>query len=261
MKRTPTKSYWVNILLIIIILFIVFAILYHFPETEIKHTSGFTLEKEGIISFSSPKYLHYKYDDMRSPLLEDAIKRLPVKGYVPIEYAYNIEGVSLNTFHRDITSSRSIFKTKYPVYTLILYKYDGPHISACLGSHATWPFVWSNVANISGRAGTAYIFDSDLLHAGLGEILGTKRQVSQYKLCHREDLAKLQHLKGIRVQKTGNGKSYYKTGLYRPIRKLSYYFEFPINYWFYPIMMRREPPNTAIGAIQSMIPIDFYNNV
>ena len=43
-------------------------------------------------------------------------------------------------------------------------------------------------------------------------------------------------------------------------RKLSYFFEMPINYFCYPLMIKRENKNTFLGIIQSMIPISFYNN-
>ena len=44
------------------------------------------------------------------------------------------------------------------------------------------------------------------------------------------------------------------------IRKLSYYFEMPINYILYPLMIKKEDTNSIVGMIQSVIPISFYNN-
>ena len=45
------------------------------------------------------------------------------------------------------------------------------------------------------------------------------------------------------------------------MRKLSYYFQLPINSILYPLMIKREDKNTIIGKIQSVIPITYYNNV
>jgi hypothetical protein len=45
------------------------------------------------------------------------------------------------------------------------------------------------------------------------------------------------------------------------VKKLSYYFEFPINYILYPLMIDRKDQNNFIGKIQSYIPLTFYNNL
>ena len=44
------------------------------------------------------------------------------------------------------------------------------------------------------------------------------------------------------------------------VRKLSYFFEFYINYIFYPFMIKKESSDTFIGKIQSIVPINYYNN-
>ena len=41
----------------------------------------------------------------------------------------------------------------------------------------------------------------------------------------------------------------------------SFFFEMPINYFAYPLMLKRENDNSFIGAVQSLIPLDYYNNV
>ena len=71
------------------------------------------------------------------------------------------------------------------------------------------------------------------------------------------DLNKLSHLCGIRNEKN----DICKLSLYNSIiRKLSYYFEMPINYIFYPFMIKKENKDTIIGKIQSFISIKYYNN-
>ena len=81
--------------------------------------------------------------------------------------------------------------------------------------------------------------------------------VIQYKVCHKDDLTKLSNLVGTRVDKKGVCKI---NSYDRIVRKMSYFFEFPINYIFYPLMIKRENTNNIVGKIQSYIPIDFYNN-
>ena len=209
-----------------------------------------SLVEDGFCVFSDPAYLGDSAKFRR-----DVLAKLPVD-YEFMDYVYEIKNTALSTFHRDVTSSKHIYGTRYPVYTCILYKYAGELLSVCPGSHATYPFVSSRIVNFSGSKGTVFLFDSDLLHAGR-ENGCRERLVVQYKICHREDRDKLGHLGGIRAYKDERCRIGWDT---RVLRKLSYYFEFPVNYWLYPFMMRKEPESTWTGAIQRMIPIGFYNN-
>ena len=170
---------------------------------------------------------------------------LGLYGYTFVDYVYKIQNVALSTFHRDVTSSKNIYKTAHPVYTLILYKSGGDLLSVCPGSNKSYPFVWSNIVNISGEPGTAFLFDCDLLHAGCTNQC-QKRDVIQYKICHVDDLDKLPHLQGVRANKTDVCEITTKGKI---MRKLSYLFEFPINYVFYPLMIKRENSDSIIGKI------------
>ena len=173
-----------------------------------------------------------------------------------IDYVYKINNTSLSTFHRDVTSSQFIYKTKHPIYTLILYKYSGELLSVCPGSHHSYPFVWSTIVNITGKEGTAFLFNSDVLHAGRTNHC-KERKVIQYKLCHKEDIHILTHLQGISLDKTEMCKDDVWTSIKR---KMSYFLEFPINYIAYPLMIKREDKNTIVGKLQMFIPLQFYNN-
>ena len=82
-------------------------------------------------------------------LKKDVLNILP-KNYVFLDYQYSIFNSAVSTFHRDITSSRKIYNTKYDVYTVILYKYSGDLLSVCPGSNNTYPFVNSHIVNING---------------------------------------------------------------------------------------------------------------
>lgn len=237
--------------LYIFLLFLIFYILYYFYEL---YDNKFDLEKDGICILYDPIYT--TTTDYPCPSLQkDVLNKLP-PGYMFIDYVYKINNTALSTFHRDVTSSKRLFNTKYPVYTLILYKYTGELLSLCPGSHNSYPFVWSRIVNVTGNAGTVFLFDSDVLHAGRMNQC-KDRKVIQYKLCHKEDIDKLSNLQHIYVEKTEECNDNISTKIKR---KLSYFFELPINTITYPLMIKREKTDTWIGKLQSLIPIQFYNN-
>jgi hypothetical protein len=120
----------------------------------------------------------------------------------------------------------------------------------------TYPFVWSRIVNIYGKEGTAFLFDCDLLHAGQTNKC-RERDVIQYKICHQSDLDKLKSLEGVNMEKTQQCTDSIGSKL---IRKLSYFCEMPINYFAYPLMIKREDSNSLIGSLQATIPISFYNS-
>jgi hypothetical protein len=233
-------------------------ILFYFPELDQYYTESIltrTIENDGFCVLYNPLYSKKTTSFPCKELEHDILCCLP-KNYLFIDYVYKINNVSLSTFHRDVTSSQNIYNTEYPVYTVILYKYSGELLSLCPGSHASYPFVLSHILNINGEPGTVFLFNSDILHAG--RINNWKyREVIQYKVCHKDDLSKLRHLIGVRMDKTDICVvSYWNLFL----RKLSYYFQIPINNLFYPFMIKREQENTFIGNIQKIIPVQYYNN-
>jgi hypothetical protein len=220
-----------------------------FNETYIDSIKKRTIEKDGFCVLYNPQYV------INNAYKNDVLHQLP-PDYVFIDYVYKINNVALSTFHRDVTSSQHNYNTDYPVYTAILYKYSGDLLSICPNSNQDYPLCFSHIYNISGEPGTVFLFDCDTLHAG--QINNCKeREVIQFKICHKTDLSKLKHLQGINTEKTDIcTMSYYNSIM----RKLSYYFEFPINYMFYPIMIKRENKNNLIGFIQNFIPLSYYNN-
>jgi len=250
MKKEKEKFNKLYILIVIIL----FIIVYLFESNEKAETNTRTLDKDGFCVLQKSVYTTTT-DFPCAELMEDVLHKLP-NGYTFIDYIYTIQNISLSSFHRDVTSSQKIYNTTHPVYTLILYKSGGELLSICPGSHKTYPFVWSTIVNISGEAGTAFLFDCDVLHAGCINQC-RERDVIQYKICHKDDLNKLGHLQGIRVHKTDICKI---TTTDKIIRKVSYLLEFPINYLLYPLLTKRENTDTVIGKIQSYISIQFYNN-
>ena len=241
----------------IILILVIYLVYYNieYEEDCITSVKTRTIKKDGFCVLYDDAYLENTNNYPGKKLKSDILKLLP-DHYDFIDYRYKINNVALSTFHRDVTSSKTLYKTNYPVYTLILYKYDGELLSLCPGSHDSYPFVWSNIVNVSGKKGTVFLFDCDILHAG--RVNSCKyREVIQYKICHQEDLKKLSHLKGVNKTKTETCVDTITNVL---MRKMSYYFEFPINYFFNPLMIKRDKSNSFIGIMQSYIPLDYYNN-
>ena len=259
--RVGYVYFWLSILLFSLILWI-----YYYCQENDEYLyqvkNKYNLDKDGICILYNPKYDKETTDRPSTSLQTDILRELP-EGYHFIDYIYKIENNSLSTFHRDVTSSKSIFQTKYPVYTVILYKYDGELFSFCPRSNHSYPFTWSHITNISGKKGTVFLFDSDLLHAG-GNPIGVEREVVQFKVCHREDMDLLRELSGVRMDKKNvspdNSSYVFSSILKSVLRKASYFFEMPINYFCYPLMIKRQNSDHWIGKIQEMIPISFYNN-
>lgn len=240
------------IIIIILIYLIFYSIeLYEEAKDSIKTR---TLEKDGFMVFHNDVYNNTT--DKPCPELEKDILDVLPDGYMFIDYVYKINNVALSTFHRDVTSSQNIYNTKHKVYTCILYKYEGDLLSVCPNSHNTYPFVLSRILNIKGESGTVFLFDSNLLHAGQDNLC-KDRNVIQYKLCHVDDIDLLSHLQKVNIIKKEKC-TVTLTGYI--LRKLSYFFEFYINYIFYPFMIKKESSDTFIGKIQSIVPINYYNN-
>ena len=206
-----------------IILFIFFVIIIYFSiETRLKNKKT-DLEKDGFLCLGSIKKK------------EDVLKYLP-PGYVFMDYIYTIKGCSLSTFHRDVTSSQYIFKTKYPTYTYIKYYNKGPHLSVCPKSHKTTPFLVNNPVTIYGDKKDSYLFNCDLVHAGAINTFGHRRYIKQYKIVHRHDLEKLKHLNGIKKHKTGDCNISLSYEIMT--RKCSVYFSYLINHVLTPFLQK-----------------------
>ena len=256
MKLINVKNNYLFILLIIFIILLIFLLLYY--DIEINETidyenTKYNIQTDGIQILYEPDYL-----EPSEQLKHNVLSILP-PNYVFLDYVYKISGNSLSTFHRDVTSSSKIYITEYPVYTMIIYKTDGELLSFCPNSHNTYPFVWSSIVNITGKAGTVFLFDSELLHAGSSDNCENRKAI-QYKICHINDITKLSHLHGVDAKKeTVCTESTLMKWLYRIFRKISYYFEMPINTIFYPIMIEKK--DGIIGWIQDIIPIKYYNNI
>ena len=245
------RRVWYTVCTVLIALIAAYVLFYVSEKHEThREAESRTIERDGLCVMHDARYLAD-----RSLLHRDALRRLPA-GYVLIDYSYTIRDNALPTFHRDVTSSMRVMRTRLPVYTLILYLSSGPMLSVCPGSHRTYPFTWSRVVNIDGEAGTAFLFDCDVLHAG--RVACARRHLVQYKICHREDLETLASLRGVRKLKGGGDCAP------RPLlRAASYFLSAPLTLAS-PLMIRKAEPSSVTGAIQAalrpFISLDFYNN-
>jgi hypothetical protein len=244
----------IQLFYIVIWIFIIY-ILYYSIEDFASIDTNYDISNDGICILYDKDYcLSNKLPTAK--FKHDILEKLP-PGYEFLDYSYIIKNTSLSYFHRDVTSSQHIYNSKYPVYTCIIYKYDGDFLSLCPGSHSTYPFVTSRIVNISGKPGTAFLFDCNILHSGCKNSC-KKREIVQYKVCHKDDIYLFPHLINKHVEKNELcSMSFYESC----VKKMSYYFEFPINYILYPLMIDRKDDNNFIGKIQSYIPLTFYNNV
>jgi len=215
-----------------------------------------------IISYLYESYDYYKY-----------FRRLDVDGYkvfmkfdmkqilkeLPENYKYQIKGCSLSRFHRDVTSSQTIFKTKYPVYTCITYENTGDLFAVCPSSHKTTPFLFERPLVIRGNKGTTILFNCDIIHAGAINKFGNKRHAIQYKICHKDDLWKLRHLIGIDKTSIGtcNNSWIYEYGL----RKISLIYPFFFNHVLTKLLQERPEKDSMLEILINKFYIgDFYNS-
>ena len=182
------------------------------------------------------------------------LQRLPV-GYEFLDYRYSITGCSLSTFHRDVTSSPFLFKTRHPVSTLISYGSEGKLLSVVPGSQASVPFVWGAPRVIDSTQAKAVLFHCDVLHAGVIS-RDPQRLAVQYKIAHRNDLPLLAELQGIDVDKRETTSI--ALGYEWLSRKLSLMFPFLINHVFTRYLQRQS--NTLLNRLLlTVFGRSFYN--
>ena len=193
--------------------------------TERSAPSSYTpsLQKDGFLLMNHPGKL-------------EILNKLP-DGYVFLDYVYTIHGCTLSTFHRDVTSSQYVFKTKHPVYTFITYEYDGPPLSVCPGSHLSTPMLYSRPMTVNANS---VLFNCDVVHAGSMNLDKKSRKAVQYKIAHKDDLEKLKHLNGIRKEKTGDCNNRNSVVLDVVYRKLSIIFSYIVNHHMTPYLQDRK---------------------
>jgi hypothetical protein len=242
---------FVCVFISVVLIYIIYFCIEH-NETSTESMRNRTLETDGFLVFFLDQY-EKAVDEV---LKNAALKHLP-PDYQFLDYSYAIKNATLSTFHRDVTSSQSIYGSKHPIYTLILYRYEGCLLSICPGSNYTAPFVYSQIVNISGPTGTCFLFNSEILHAGCFNHC-KDRDIIQYKIAHKDDLDSLQHLQDVHVEKE---EFNCEDSLYNHfLRKCSYFFELPINTIFNPLLQKKHD-NGVLAKLQDYSSVQFYNNI
>tara|TARA_R110001632_G_C11194317_1_gene402452 strand:+ start:45 stop:731 length:687 start_codon:yes stop_codon:yes gene_type:complete len=209
--------------LLVSLLFILVIILYFTYERKYDEKYKPTLERDGFIFLDSADSKH-------------VLKHLP-NGYQFMDYKYTIEGCTLSTFHRDVTSSQYIFKTEHPTYTFIKYEHEGPALSVCPGSHRTVPLLISQPITVNSKY---VLFNCDVVHAGSLNLKKLPRKAIQYKIIHDNDLTRLKHLNGIHKVKKGDCTKNNHPVLDVMYRKLSILFSYIVNHQLTPYLQSRE---------------------
>ena len=195
----------------------------------------YAMERKAPTSYK-PKLKKDGFLLMNHPDKDEILNKLP-DGYVFLDYKYTINGCTLSTFHRDVTSSQYIFKTKHPVYTFITYEYDGPALSVCPGSHLSTPILYSRPLTVNANS---VLFNCDVVHAGSMNIEKKSRKAVQYKIAHKDDIEKLKHLNGIRKEKSGDCNKRNSVALDILYRKLSLIFSYIVNHHMTPYLQDRK---------------------
>jgi hypothetical protein len=228
--------------LYVIILIIV--VIYQLYETYDLKPHLRCLYKDGYKVFSN--------DDKK-----EVLQSLP-HGYKFLNYKYTIKGCTIATFHRDITSSQYIYKTKHPVYTYITYMNDGDLLCLCPGSHLSTPLSFNNPVIVTGKPNTSILFNCDIIHAGAINKFGKNRHAIQLKICHIDDIQILEHLNDI--DKTTLGVCNNSNDLYVYfLRKISLLFPFIFNHLLTNILQEKPKKDTLIEYIIDHLYIgDFY---
>lgn len=230
------------------ILAVAIFVLYSLCEKPDRMSAHRTIERDGyvVVENTSPvKILEYLPD-----------------GYVLLDYKYSIKGCALSTFHRDVTSSQYVYKTKHPTYTYIVYANTGDLLSIAPNSNKTVPFLWTRAVIVSGKSGTGVLFDCDMIHAGAMHQFGMERYAEQYKLCHVEDLSRLTHLSGVNKStstKCDVNPNVFEYAYVCVLRKMSLMCPYITNHMFTNLLQTRQE-NIIGKMIDAFFIGDFYNN-
>lgn len=209
------------------------------------------------------------YNPIEPSIEKQTLSFLP-KDYVFLNYSYEIKNSTLYTFHRDVTSSKTFQRLRYPSYTLIIYFYKGNHLSICDNSHKA-KYSIPKPTIVSGNVGQAILFDADIVHASAlpnentntntnthSKITPYTRYCKQYKIAHIHDIEKLSHLQGKHISKTDIPKKISTAKLF--IRMLSHKYIFLFDNLFIGSFIERQYNNTIVNLISNILNLDFFNN-
>jgi hypothetical protein len=190
------------------------------------------------------------------PEIERQVLELLPEDYVFLDYSYEISNSSLYTFHRDVTSSKTFQNLSYPSYTLIIYFSNGNHLSISEGSNTTC-FITPTPTTIFGDIGQSILFDSDMVHAAALNTT-TERYCKQYKICHKEDIDKLNHLNNQHIRK--REQIQYITYFQKLLRLLSHKYIPLFDNKQIGKFIERKHNNYIVKLFSKIFKLDFFNN-
>ena len=194
------------------------------------------------------------------PKLSESLKRICIPklppNYVFLDYSYEIINSRLYTFHRDLTSSQSYQNLRHPSYTLIIYLYNGEFLNICPDSLKKMTV--GKPVTIKGKTGTAILFNADMAHAA-STYYAPRRHCIQYKLCHSDDMRRLNHLnKQHIVNKNDISKKIILSERY--LSRLSHKYLLLNDIRFIGDLSERTNNSIIIKIIRKIFKLDFYND-
>jgi ectoine hydroxylase-related dioxygenase (phytanoyl-CoA dioxygenase family) len=154
------------------------------------------------------KWEQKNYSEIKNFFLNNSqinykIKNILGKDYILIDYCYLIENSAIHTYHRDYTSSMKYNNLTFPSYTMILYLDNSDTgLNVIPGSHNDNVSIYliDRSEKLNFDAGTAILFDADILHAGTAsDGNNVERHCIQFKIIHKDDLNKMPWLDNFHV--------------------------------------------------------------
>jgi hypothetical protein len=243
------------IIIIALIQFLFFPL--YFKEENLNNPEKYTIENDGFhVFYNNNNYTNLDCNLYLPLQTKTYILNLLPPGYVFLNYSYTIKDSSLYTFHRDVTSSRRFQNLVYPSYTLIVYFFKGKHLSICRNSHKS-NFIIPKPITISGNYDQYVLFDADMVHASaLSD--NTKRYCKQYKIAHKNDIKKLNHIQNTHLEKINTPRKH--TLLEYIIRLLSHRYIFLFDIPTIGSFIEKKRNNIILNYISNQINLTFYNN-
>ena len=195
------------------------------------------------------------------PKLSESLKKkclgkLPSK-YIFLDYSYEIINSQLYTYHRDLTSSQSYQKLKHPSYTLIIYLYDGEFLN--IFPESLKKYTVGNPLTIKGKKGTAILFNADMVHAA-ALYKTPNRHCIQYKICHSDDVIKLNHLQKQHVIKKKTFRNNKIKLSEKYMSRLSHKFLLVHDIRFIGDLSERKNNTIITKFFKKVFKLDFFND-
>ena len=115
--------------------------------------------------------------------------------YEICDYIYLLNGSSVNSLHRDYTSSKMFNNLKHPAFSVIIYITESS-LDVIPSSHENDKsiyFCYKSFKTLEFERGDVIIFDSDVFHKGSND----GKIAIQMKMIHRKDIDRLPNLQNF----------------------------------------------------------------